>query len=100
MGKAVALIEEAIGLEPGDAHLQLLALKYSLRLGDIPGSRRHLAHAAVMPGCTPEQLLPLKSELAFLEKDWAALHSLLGETQPMASGPLAAICRFWSGPNP
>lgn len=99
MKKALALLEEATALEPANPHLYLLSLKYSLRNRDLSRSRRHLAEVEAMPGCTPEQLLPLKGELAFLEKDWAALRGLLKAAQPMAHGPTAAICRFWTNPK-
>lgn len=96
---ASALLENAATLAPTDGHIAFLGLKYALHARDTAAAHRWLQRVDQCK-VEPQQVLPWRMELDFLEGNWDRLKAqLAASVQAGYINPrIEALASFWLQP--
>ncbi len=98
LGQALALLELAHALDPGSQRIGFLALKYALRADDLTKAKKWL-RILEQQNFDPNQLMPWRLEIAYLERDWDKLRTLFTTYDHEAdiNPRIGQLGRFWFG---
>lgn len=99
LGRATELLEEAATAAPDNTSVRFLLVKCALKGGQLDKARAGLQFLR-KKGWQAEVLGPWEAEIAFLERDWAALATTLRrlEAEGATSGALRGPMEFWLTP--
>lgn len=96
LGKAVETLEQAAVQSPSNSHIALLQLRYSLRQRDTERAVKALEKLKSF-SMDEQMVLPWQAELAYQQRDWKSMRSLLGRflSRGYMNPRIEQLAKFW-----